>query len=377
MPFVLGTVMQLKGAALSFGRESMETIFVTGGCGFIGSNYILYVRANSQFRVVNLDRLTYAGNPANLAGLAGDSRYIFRKGDICDRDMVRTVINEYTPRAVINFAAESHVDRSIANPDAFIRTNIFGTYTLLDEARRYWKNLGSPEKEAFRFLHISTDEVYGSLGPEDPSFNEKTSYAPNSPYSASKAASDHLALSYFRTYGLPVMITNCSNNYGPRQFPEKLIPLLILHAMEGRELPIYGDGGNIRDWLFVHDHVKALEKVLEKGKPGETYAIGGLCEKTNLDVAAGICSLLDEMFPESHHRPHGNLIRFVADRPGHDRRYAVDISKVSGETGWNPGTCFDEGIRQTIQWYADNPEWVRSVRTGEYRHWLETHYRDR
>lgn len=354
----------------------MKTYLVTGGAGFIGSNFILRLRRLGRARIINLDLLTYAGNPMNLEPIRFDPDYIFVQGDIGDRSLVREILGRYRPQAIINFAAESHVDRSIDGPEDFIKTNVLGTFHLLDETRRYWSALSSTEKREFRFLHVSTDEVYGSLGPEDPGFKEDTPYAPNSPYSASKAASDHLVRAYHHTYGLPVLTTNCSNNYGPRQFPEKLIPLMILNAIEGRKLPIYGDGLNIRDWLYVEDHCEALEIVLERGQVGQTYNIGGRCEKTNLDLVRTICRLLDEMLPKSPYKPHESLITFVKDRPGHDRRYAIDCSKIERELGWSPRESLETGLRKTIRWYLDNPEWVRSVQTGEYREWLQKHYED-
>ncbi|MBW1927334.1 MAG: dTDP-glucose 4,6-dehydratase, partial [Deltaproteobacteria bacterium] len=297
-------------------------------------------------------------------------------GNIGDRKLVRDMLEEYRPHAILNFAAESHVDRSIDGPEDFIQTNILGTFHLLEETRRYWGGLSSDEKRDFRFLHVSTDEVYGSLGQEDPAFKEDTPYAPNSPYSASKAASDHLVRAYHHTYGLPVLTTNCSNNYGPRQFPEKLIPLVILNATKGKRLPIYGDGLNIRDWLYVEDHCEALEVVLEKGRVGQTYNIGGKCEKTNLDLVRTVCRLLDEMLPESLYKPHESLITFVKDRPGHDRRYAIDCSKIERELGWYPKESLETGLRKTIEWYLGNPEWIKSVQTGEYREWIRKHYED-
>jgi len=354
----------------------MKTYLVTGGAGFIGSNFILRLRRLGRARIINLDLLTYAGNLMNLEPIRFDPDYIFVQGDIGDRSLVREILGRYRPQAIINFAAESHVDRSIDGPEDFIKTNVLGTFHLLDETRRYWSALSSTEKREFRFLHVSTDEVYGSLGPEDPGFKEDTPYAPNSPYSASKAASDHLVRAYHHTYGLPVLTTNCSNNYGPRQFPEKLIPLMILNAIEGRKLPIYGDGLNIRDWLYVEDHCEALEIVLERGQVGQTYNIGGRCEKTNLDLVRTICRLLDEMLPKSPYKPHESLITFVKDRPGHDRRYAIDCSKIERELGWSPRESLETGLRKTIRWYLDNPEWVRSVQTGEYREWLQKHYED-
>ncbi len=354
----------------------MKTYLVTGGAGFIGSNFVLAIRNREEARVVNLDLLTYAGNLMNLSALNDDSAHIFVKGDIGDRKLVRELLEAHRPQAVINFAAESHVDRSIDGPEDFIQTNVVGTFHLLEETRRYWEGLHDSDKKAFRFLHVSTDEVYGSLGPDDPPFVESTPYAPNSPYSASKAASDHLVRAYHHTYGLPTLITNCSNNYGPRQFPEKLVPLMILNAINGKPLPIYGDGLNVRDWLYVQDHCEAIHLVLEKGRPGQTYNIGGHCEKTNVEIVKTICRILDDIFPESPHRPHESLVRFVKDRPGHDRRYAIDCSKIERELGWTPKESFETGIRKTIQWYLDNPEWVKSVQTGEYRSWIEKHYKD-
>ncbi len=355
----------------------MKTYLVTGGAGFIGSNFVLMQRQAGSARIVNLDLLTYAGNLLNLKSLEGDPEHIFVRGDIGDRKLVRDILEKYRPDAVINFAAESHVDRSIDGPEDFIQTNVVGTFHLLEEVRRYWSGLSDTQKGNFRFLHVSTDEVYGSLGPEDPAFCEETPYAPNSPYSASKAASDHLVRAYHHTYGIPTLITNCSNNYGPRQFPEKLIPLVILNAIEGKRLPIYGDGLNVRDWLYVEDHCEALQIVLERGKVGETYNIGGRCEKANLDLVKTICTLLDEMVPESPGCPHSTLITFVKDRPGHDRRYAIDCSKVERELGWRPRESLETGLRKTIQWYLDNPEWVESVKSGEYREWIARQYEER
>lgn len=352
----------------------MRTYFVTGGAGFIGSNFVLRQRRLGRARIINLDLLTYAGNPMNLEPIRSDPDYIFVRGNIGDRKMVRDILERYKPQAVINFAAESHVDRSIDGPEDFIQTNVLGTFHLLEEVRRYWGGLQGPQKDDFRFLHISTDEVYGSLGPDDPAFREDTAYAPNSPYSASKAASDHLVRAYHHTYGLPALTTNCSNNYGPRQFPEKLIPLMILNATKGEKLPIYGDGLNIRDWLYVEDHCEALEIVLEKGRAGQTYNIGGRCEKTNLDLVRTVCRLLDEMLPDSPFKPHESLITFVKDRPGHDRRYAIDCFKIERELGWYPKESLETGLKKTIQWYLDNPEWVKSVQTGEYREWIARQY---
>ncbi len=350
-----------------------RTILVTGGAGFIGSNFVLCERSRNT-RVVNLDLLTYAGNLLNLEQLDDDPDHIFIHGNIRDRELVRKLLKGYRPDAVVNFAAESHVDRSIDSPDIFIQTNIVGTYHLLEEARQYWKRLPAERRERFRFLHVSTDEVYGSLGPRDPAFTENTPYAPNSPYSASKAASDHLVRSYFHTFGVPTLITNSSNNYGPRQFPEKLAPLMVLNAIEGKPLPIYGDGLNVRDWLYVDDHCDALHVVLQKGKPGETYNIGGCCEKTNLEIVHTLCALLDEMVPESGHVPHCSLTAFVKDRPGHDRRYAIDCSRISGELGWRPKETFESGLKKTIRWYLDNPGWVDSIKTGAYRDWILKQY---
>jgi dTDP-glucose 4,6-dehydratase len=355
-------------------KVSMKTFLITGGAGFIGSNFVLTMHGSADGRIINLDRLTYAANPMNLQSLDNDVRYRFVCGDIGDGSLVRNLLEDARPRAVINFAAESHVDRSIDGPLDFIQTNVVGTFHLLEEVRRYWSGLALEEQKAFRFLHVSTDEVYGSLQPDAPPFHEDTPYAPNSPYSASKAASDHLVRAYHHTYGLPTLTTNCSNNYGPRQFPEKLIPLLILNALGGKPLPIYGDGLNVRDWLYVEDHCEALRRVLEQGRVGEVYNIGGNCEMTNLEVVTILCRLLDEMVPDSPHRPHANLIRFVKDRPGHDRRYAIDTTKIARELGWQPQETFDSGLCKTIRWYLEHPEWVRSVQSGAYRKWMECHY---
>ena len=351
-----------------------KTLLITGGCGFIGSNFILKCRKEKKARIINLDLLTYAGNPENLKDLADDKDYQFIHGDIGNLELVQSLFERYTPDAVVNFAAESHVDRSILGPEAFIKTNIQGTFRLLQAALEYWEN---HKKKSFRFLHVSTDEVYGSLGPDDPPFKETTPYAPNSPYAASKASSDHLVRCFFHSYGLPALITNCSNNYGPRQFPEKLIPLMILNAREGKPLPVYGDGMNIRDWLYVEDHCEALVKVLEKGGVGETYNIGGNCEKANIDIVRTICAIMDEIFPDSPYMPHSSLIAFVKDRPGHDRRYAMDASRIMRQLGWKPLMSFDEGLRATIRWYLDHPEWVDSIRTGEYLKWIEKNYGQR
>jgi dTDP-glucose 4,6-dehydratase len=323
--------------------------------------------------VVNLDKLTYAGNTLNLATLAGDPRYRLVRADICDRAAVDRIFVEHRPRAVVHFAAESHVDRSIHAPADFIQTNVVGTFNLLEAARAHWQSLDDAGRRAFRFLHVSTDEVFGSLGPADPAFSETTPYAPNSPYSASKAGSDHLVRAYHHTYGLPVVTTNCSNNYGPRQFPEKLIPLMILNALAGKPLPVYGDGRNVRDWLYVGDHCAAIRRVLERGREGEVYNVGGGAERKNLDVVAALCDILGELRPPAVGRYH-DLVTFVKDRPGHDRRYAMDASKLEAELGWRPAESLESGLRKTVQWYLDNADWVASVQTGAYRTWVETNY---
>lgn len=354
-----------------------DSLFVTGGAGFIGSNFILTSLKSTPTSVVNLDLLTYAGNPANLAELDGNGRYTFVRGDICDAELVSSLLREHRPRAVVHFAAESHVDRSIASPEAFIRTNVHGTFTLLEQARAYWMELNESDRAGFRFLHVSTDEVYGSLGQGDPAFCETTPYAPNSPYAASKAGSDHLARAYFHTYKMPVLTTNCSNNYGPFQFPEKLIPLMILNALEGKPLPVYGDGRNVRDWLYVEDHCSAIRAVLEKGRPGETYNIGGNSERANIDVVTAICDLVDEMRRPVAGRERRKLITYVQDRPGHDRRYAINAEKIMSELGWKPAEVFESGLRKTVQWYLEHPEWVESVRTGVYREWISQNYAER
>jgi dTDP-glucose 4,6-dehydratase len=351
-----------------------DTILVTGGAGFIGSNFILQWLAGESSSVINLDKLTYAGNPANLASVTSDRRYKFVQGDICDRQILADMLLANRPRAIVHFAAESHVDRSIHGPDDFVRTNVNGTFSLLEEARAYWSALSGDEKSAFRFLHVSTDEVYGSLAATDPAFSETTRYAPNSPYSASKAASDHLVRAYHHTYGLPVLTTNCSNNYGPFQFPEKLIPLVILHALNGKPIPVYGDGMNVRDWLYVADHCEAIRTVLKRGRPGETYNIGGSNEIKNLDVVNTICLVLDELRANDPVVPHKNLITFVKDRPGHDRRYAMDATKIESELGWRPKETFESGMRKTIEWYLDNQAWIESVTSGAYRQWMATQY---
>ena len=348
-------------------------ILVTGGAGFIGSNFILDWLAQVGEPVVNLDKLTYAGNRLNLATVEGDARYRLVRTDICDRDAVERVFEEQRPRAVVHFAAESHVDRSIHAPADFIQTNVVGTFNLLEAARAHWRAVDDGAKETFRFLHVSTDEVFGSLGPEDPAFSETTPYAPNSPYSASKAGSDHLVRAYHHTYGLPVVTTNCSNNYGPRQFPEKLIPLMILNAVAGKPLPVYGDGRNVRDWLYVGDHCAAIRLVLERGRPGEVYNIGGGAERRNLDVVETLCDILAELRPRGAGR-YRDLVTFVKDRPGHDRRYAMDTSKIEAELGWRPEESLESGLGKTVQWYLDNVDWVASVQTGAYRDWVESNY---
>lgn len=354
-----------------------ETIIVTGGAGFIGSNFILQWLAHEPGPVVNLDCLTYAGNLGNLAAVSHHPRYQFIHGDINDRSLTNQIFRAHQPAAVVHFAAESHVDRSILGPEEFVRTNIHGTFALLEEARQYWGVLLENDKQRFRFLHVSTDEVYGSLRETDAPFRETTAYSPNSPYAASKAASDHLVRAYFHTYGLPTLTTNCSNNYGPFQFPEKLIPLVILNALKGKDLPIYGDGRNVRDWLFVEDHCAAIRRVLAVGRPGETYNIGGRSERRNIDVVRTICAVLDELCPGSPFKPHANLIRFVTDRPGHDRRYAIDSTRIEQELGWRPQVMFEAGIRNTVTWYLQNQDWVNDVTSGSYRDWIETQYAQR
>ncbi len=343
----------------------MRTLLVTGGAGFIGGNLVHLLMAQGGVQVVNLDKLTYAGNLDTLAPLAASPAHVFVHGDIGDRDLVSRLLRDYAVDAVVNFAAESHVDRSIDGPAAFIETNVLGTFNLLDCAKAYWLGLSAERKDAFRFLHVSTDEVYGSLGPTG-LFTEETAYAPNSPYSASKAASDHLVRAWHHTYGLPVLTTNCSNNYGPYQFPEKLIPLMIQKALRGEPLPIYGDGGNVRDWLFVEDHCLAILRVLEAGRPGEVYNVGGNSERTNLQVVDTLCALLDEMVPSSPHRPHAHLKSYVKDRPGHDRRYAIDASKLQQELGWAPQETFESGLKRTLSWYLDNADWSARVTDGSY-----------
>ena len=351
-------------------------ILITGGAGFIGANFVLDWLKNSDEPVLNLDKLTYAGNLKNLSSLNRDPRHVFVQGDIVDRALIKKLLDQYRPRAIVNFAAESHVDRSIHGPEDFIQTNVVGTFHLLEEARHYWSALPAAEQSAFRFLHVSTDEVYGSLGPDDAPFTETTPYAPNSPYSASKASSDHLVRAYHHTYGLPVLTTNCSNNYGPYQFPEKLIPLMILNATHHKPLPIYGDGMNVRDWLYVTDHCSAIRTVLQGGRVGETYNIGGWNEMPNIEIVKTVCGLLDEMCPDKT-GPYERLLNYVKDRPGHDRRYAIDASKIHGELGWKPAETFETGIRKTVRWYLDNMDWVENVASGEYRKWLDTNYLER
>jgi dTDP-glucose 4,6-dehydratase len=347
---------------------------VTGGAGFIGSNFVLQWLAAEAAPVVNLDKLTYAGNLGNLITISADARYTFIHGDIADRKLVSDLLGRRRPRAIVHFAAESHVDRSIHGPDDFVRTNVNGTFSLLEEARAYWTELEQEEKGRFRFLHVSTDEVYGSLGPKDAAFSETTCYAPNSPYSATKAASDHLVRAYHHTYGMPVLTTNCSNNYGPYQFPEKLIPLTILNAMNGKAIPVYGDGQNVRDWLFVADHCDAIRTVLARGRVGETYNVGGRNEKPNLEIVHAICAILDELRPAYPVVPHKKLITYVQDRPGHDRRYAMDTRKIERDLGWQPRETFESGIRKTVEWYLANDGWIREVTSGHYREWIATQY---
>jgi dTDP-glucose 4,6-dehydratase len=350
-------------------------ILVTGGAGFIGANFILDWLARCDEPVLNLDKLTYAGNPANLAALTGDKRHELVRGDIGDRGLIAALLERAKPRAILNFAAESHVDRSIHGPGDFIQTNLVGTFNLLETVRAYWQGLEADAKSRFRFLHVSTDEVYGSLNTGDAAFTERSLYQPNSPYSASKAGSDHLVRAWHHTYGLPVLTTNCSNNYGPFQFPEKLIPLMIANAIAGEPLPVYGDGSNRRDWLYVSDHAAALRAVLEHGRPGEVYNIGGNAETSNLEVVNALCALLDELHP--HGGPHARLIRFVTDRPGHDKRYAIDAGKITGELGWRPQHSFADGLRSTVAWYLEHQDWVAQVKSGEYRNWIATNYTSR
>jgi dTDP-glucose 4,6-dehydratase len=350
------------------------TLLITGGAGFIGANFVLDWLAQSSEPVINLDKLTYAGNLETLASLEGDERHVFVQGDIGDSALVTRLLAQYRPRAVLNFAAESHVDRSIHSPEDFIQTNIVGTFRLLEAVRSYWNGLAADEKSAFRLLHVSTDEVYGSLGADDAAFRETHRYEPNSPYSASKAASDHLVRAYHHTYGLPVLTTNCSNNYGPYHFPEKLIPLMIVNALAGKALPVYGDGMQVRDWLYVKDHCSAIRHVLQAGRPGEVYNIGGWNEKPNIDIVKTVCALLDELRPKADGSPYSTQITTVKDRPGHDRRYAIDASKIERELGWRPAETFETGIRKTVQWYLEHPEWVVHVQSGAYRDWVKAQY---
>jgi dTDP-glucose 4,6-dehydratase len=351
-----------------------SAILVTGGAGFIGSNFVLDWLDQVGSPIVNLDKLTYAGNLQNLASVERNENYRFQHGDICDRTFLDQLLRNSRPRAIVHFAAESHVDRSLHGPEAFIQTNIHGTFCLLEAARAYLDRLSPSDRAAFRFLHVSTDEVYGTLSPDDPPFEETNAYAPNSPYAASKAASDHLVRSYIHSYGLPAITTNCSNNYGPYQFPEKLLPLIIANALKGKPLPVYGDGKQVRDWLYVGDHCSALRVVLERGKLGETYNIGGRNEQANLDTVHLLCSLLDELLPTSPHVPHRKLITFVGDRPGHDRRYAINANKIERELGWRPAETFASGLRRTVEWYLANQDWVEQITSGAYRQWIDKNY---
>ena len=353
------------------------TVLVTGGAGFIGANFVLDWLANSNEPVVNLDKLTYAGNLQTLNSLQGDERHIFVHGDIGDSELVARLLREHQPRAIVNFAAESHVDRSIHGPEDFIETNIVGTFRLLEAVRAYWGGLAKDAQQAFRLLHVSTDEVYGSLAADEPAFTETHQYQPNSPYSASKAASDHLVRSYHHTYGLPVLTTNCSNNYGPFHFPEKLIPLMIVNALGGKPLPVYGDGQQIRDWLYVKDHCSAIRRVLEAGQTGEVYNVGGWNEKPNLEIVNRVCALLDELRPRADGKAYAEQITYVTDRPGHDRRYAIDARKLERELGWKPAETFETGIRKTVEWYLGNWGWVENVQSGGYRDWVEKNYAGR
>jgi dTDP-glucose 4,6-dehydratase len=350
-------------------------ILVTGGAGFIGANFVRDWCAQSDVPVVNLDKLTYAGNLGNLEELNGNPRHIFVHGDIGNRTLVRSLLQQHKPTAIVHFAAESHVDRSITGPAVFVEVNAVGTFNLLTETLAYWQALAPAEQSSFRFHHISTDEVYGSLGPDDPAFSETTPYQPNSPYAASKAASDHFVRAFHHTYGLPTLTTNCSNNYGPLQFPEKFVPLMILNALEGKPLPVYGDGLNVRDWLYVGDHCDAVRLVLARGRPGETYNIGGNSEKRNIDVLQTLCTILDRVHPSG--APHAKLVTYVKDRPGHDRRYAIDATRLRRELDWQPRTSFEQGMERTVQWYLDHMDWVRSVTSGAYREWVEQNYADR
>ena len=349
-------------------------ILVTGGAGFIGANFVLDWLSVHDEPVVNLDKLTYAGNVHNLASLQGDARHVFVQGDIGDSALLSELLQKHRPRAVVNFAAESHVDRSIHGPEDFIQTNIVGSFRLLESVRAYWNGLDAAPQQDFRLLHVSTDEVYGSLAPDAPAFTESYNYEPNSPYSASKAASDHLVRAWHHTYGLPVLTTNCSNNYGPLHFPEKLIPLMIVNALAGKPLPIYGDGMQVRDWLYVRDHCSAIRRVLESGRLGETYNVGGWNEMPNVEIVNTVCSLLDELRPRADGQSYREQISYVKDRPGHDRRYAIDARKLERELGWKPAETFETGIRKTVQWYLENPEWVAQVQSGSYRDWVQTQY---
>jgi dTDP-glucose 4,6-dehydratase len=358
-------------------QELRLAILVTGGAGFIGSNFVLEWLRLGLGPIVNLDKLTYAGNLRNLASIENEPDYSFVHADICDRDTVLRLLDEHRITAIVNFAAETHVDRSIHDPDEFLRTNVQGTFALLEAARTHYDALSDSERAKFRFINVSTDEVYGSLDPDEPAFNEDSPYRPNSPYSASKAAADHLCRSYFATYGLPVLTTNCSNNYGPFQFPEKLIPLIVRNGMRGEPLPVYGDGGNVRDWLYVTDHCAAIRCVLEAGRTGETYNIGGDAERTNIDVVEIMCDILDNAIDGAAAGRHRKLISFVTDRPGHDRRYAVDARKIREELGWRPTETFETGLQKTVQWYLDNEDWTNSIETGEYRDWLAANYEQR
>ena len=356
-------------------HPSHSPILVTGGCGFIGSNFVLDWLANEGTPLVNLDALTYAGNPENLASVSDDPRYTFVHANICDAELLERIFQEHRPRAVVHFAAESHVDRSILGPDAFLQTNVDGTFRMLQAARKHYESLTGEERDGFRFLHVSTDEVYGTLEPDDPAFSETTPYAPNSPYAASKASSDMLVRAWHHTYKLPTLVTNCSNNYGPYQFPEKLLPLTISNALAGKTLPVYGDGQQVRDWLYVVDHCTAIRTVLRKGRLGETYNVGGNNQRANLDVVRTICALLDELKPGA--RPYAEQIKFVQDRPGHDRRYAIDARKISGELEWTPAETFETGLRKTVEWYLANEAWVKDVTSGAYQHWMEQNYGSR
>ncbi len=354
---------------------AVTTWFVTGGAGFIGSNFVRAGRKGQHARIINFDKLTYAGHPENLAGLGDDRDHVFARGDIGDVQLVESLLREHQPSAIVNFAAESHVDRSILGPQEFINTNIVGTHGLLQCALRYWKDLSPERARAFRFLHVSTDEVYGSLLPQDPAFTEDNQYRPNSPYAASKAAADHLVRAYHHTYGLPTLTTNCSNNYGPYQHPEKLLPLMIHNARAGKPLPVYGDGQQVRDWLYVQDHCDAIRLVLERGRAGDTYNIGGDCERTNLEIIHTLCRLLDAMHPAG--APHARLVTHVGDRPGHDRRYAINADKIRRELGWRTKVTFDEGLTLTLRWYQEHAEWVTAVTSGEHQHWIEANYEKR